>query len=141
MENCVFCKIISGQIPSYEVFSNDKVFCFLDINPINPGHLLMVPKTHVDKMYDLDSQDFREVFVLAKIIAKTLEEKFEALRTGMMVEGFGVAHAHLHLIPIFGPGEISFERAKSASEKDLKKNQELISSAIQELVKARILRV
>jgi histidine triad (HIT) family protein len=96
----VFSRIISGQLPCYKIFENDYTVAILDISPIQIGHTLVIPKTQVDKIYDLDDKMFFELFSTVKMISKTLEKCTFANRIGMMVIGFDISHAHIHLIPI-----------------------------------------
>ena len=100
MKNCVFCKIIKGEIPAIKIWEDKKYLIFLDMKPINPGHLLVIPKKHIRLIFDLDDKDYSELMLKAKEFAKDLKSKMKSKRIGMIVEGFGVPHAHVHLIPI-----------------------------------------
>ncbi len=120
MENCIFCKIIK-EGSRLKVWENDKYLAFLDIRPVEPGHTLLVPKKHSDYIFDLPDDEYCELMIAAKKIAKLLKEKLNPKRIGMVVEGFGVSHVHIHLIPINNPYELNPEKAKSATEDELKK--------------------
>ena len=107
----IFSKIIAGEIPCYKVGETESCFAFLDIMPQQRGHTLVVPKKEVDKLFDLDSDSYAELFAFAKKIALSIEQEFDCNRCGMAVIGLEVPHAHIHLIPInslsdmtFGPG-------------------------------------
>lgn len=123
----IFSKIIAGEIPSYRIAENEKFFAFLDIFPLREGHVLVVPKTEVDKLFDLPADYLAEMLLFAQPIARAIEKAFECNRCGISVIGLEVPHAHMHLIPINTSNDLNFTQAKSkASEKDLKKVQEKI---------------
>ena len=94
----IFSKIIQGEIPSYKIYEDDVCLAFLDINPEEKGHTLVVPKVEVDKIYDLDEATYTHLLLVAKKLMKNMEEKLGA-RTIMKVIGVDVPHAHIHLIP------------------------------------------
>jgi histidine triad (HIT) family protein len=94
----IFSKIIQGEIPSYKIYEDEVCLAFLDINPEEKGHTLVVPKVEVDKIYDLDEATYTHLLLVAKKLMKNMEEKLGA-RTIMKVIGVDVPHAHIHLIP------------------------------------------
>jgi histidine triad (HIT) family protein len=108
----IFSKIIAGEIPSYKIAENEKFFAFLDIFPLVKGHVLVVPKTEVDKLFDLPDDYLRELLLFAKPIAHAIERSFPCNRCGISVVGLEVPHAHLHLIPINSADDLNFNRAK-----------------------------
>ncbi len=108
----IFSRIIAGEIPSYKISENDTFFAFLDIFPLAKGHTLVVPKTAVDKIFDLDDDLLAEGIVFAKKIGKAIESTFDCNRCGISVIGLEVPHAHIHLIPISGPSDMNFDRPK-----------------------------
>jgi histidine triad (HIT) family protein len=114
----IFTKIISGEIPSYKIAENDNFFAFLDIFPIVEGHVLIVPKTEVDKFFDVDDALLREWLVFAKPIAKAIEKSFPCNRCGMSVVGLEVPHAHMHLVPINSIDDLNFSRPKLKLSED-----------------------
>ncbi|MEW6722211.1 MAG: HIT family protein [Candidatus Micrarchaeota archaeon] len=119
MENCVFCKIVSGQIPCSRVYEDDSLLAFLDINPINPGHTLVIPKKHVDNVFGMDDDAYHSLFSSAKKVSGAIQTATGAKRIGVVVEGFLIPHAHVHLVPINSGGELSFGRAKKATAESL----------------------
>jgi histidine triad (HIT) family protein len=123
-KNCIFCKIIRGKIPSYKVWENKKYFAFLDINPINPGHLLLIPKKHENYIFDLNNKEYLELMKNAKFLAKEIKRVINCKRVGIAVEGFFVPHVHIHLVPLNNGNELNPERAKSMNNEELKKIQE-----------------
>jgi len=100
MSDSIFTKIIKGEIPSHKIYEDDKTFAFLDIHPIQPGHILVVPKRQVEYVWDLDEEDYRALMATAKLVAKRLREVFpEKSRVALLIEGLDVAHAHLKIFP------------------------------------------
>lgn len=123
----IFSKIIAGDIPSYKIAENDKFFAFLDIFPLRPGHVLVVPKTEVDNLFDLPAAYLQEMLVFAQPIAKAIEKAFDCNRCGISVIGLEVPHAHVHLIPINTADDLNFTQAKpQAAPENLKTTQEKI---------------
>ncbi|RYD55086.1 MAG: HIT family protein [Sphingobacteriales bacterium] len=108
----IFSKIIAGEIPSYKVAEDDNFFAFLDIHPIQEGHVLIVPKKEVDKFFDADDELLREWLLFAKPIARAIEREFPCNRCGMVVVGLEVPHAHMHLIPINSGNDMNFNNPK-----------------------------
>jgi histidine triad (HIT) family protein len=120
----IFSKIINGEIPSYRIAENDKFFAFLDIFPLVEGHVLVVPKTEVDKFFDIPDDLIGELLLFAKPIAKAIEKTFPCNRCGISVVGLEVPHAHLHLIPINSADDLNFNRPKlKLSAEELKEIQ------------------
>ncbi len=117
----IFSKIIAGDIPSYKIAENEKFFAFLDIFPLREGHVLVVPKTEADNLFDLPQDYLQEILLFAKPIAKAIEAAFDCNRCGISVIGLEVPHAHIHLIPINSANDLNFTQHKSkASEESLK---------------------
>jgi histidine triad (HIT) family protein len=122
----VFSKIIAGEIPCYKIAENERFFAFLDIYPVQEGHVLVVPKTEVDKFFDVPDSLLAEWLVFAKPIAKAIEKAFVCNRCAMAVIGFEVPHAHMHLIPISDPDDMNFHHKMKLSPESLKQVQEKI---------------
>jgi len=101
MENCIFCKIVKGEIPSYKVYENEKVLVILDINPANEGHLLVIPKKHFENIFDIEEDYLVEVIKVAKKLAMLFIEYdgLNLLQNNKEQAGQVVKHFHLHLIP------------------------------------------
>jgi histidine triad (HIT) family protein len=95
----IFTKIINGEIPSYKIYEDEKTYAFLDINPEAKGHTLVVPKVEVDKIYDLEEDDWNALWASVKKVAKHMEE-VTGRRVVMKVVGTDVPHAHVHLTPL-----------------------------------------
>ena len=123
----IFSKIIAGEIPSYKIAEDEKFFAFLDIFPLREGHVLVVPKTEVDNLFDLPADYLRDMLLFAQPIAKAIEKAFDCNRCGISVLGLEVPHAHVHLIPINSSNDLNFTQPKpKASEESLKKAQDKI---------------
>lgn len=119
MKNCLVCKIVSGDIPSNKIWENKNFFVFLDIKPINIGHALIVPKAHYEYIFNLPQELYLELMLVAKEIAPAIKKATKAKKIGIVVEGFGLEHVHLHLIPINHGNEIDPANATPAIEKEL----------------------
>ncbi|GFF31096.1 hit family protein 1 [Aspergillus udagawae] len=97
---CIFCKIIKGDIPSFKLFESDKVFAFLDIQPLSRGHALVIPKFHGAKLTDIPDEDLRELLPVAKQIAKASgAEDYNILQNNGRIAHQVVDHVHFHMIP------------------------------------------
>lgn len=99
MDNCIFCKISKGEIPSSKVYEDEKFFAFLDINPESEGHTLLIPKTHHVWMQDTPDELIGEIFVVAKKLMKELIEQKKCEFVKVKVIGKDVSHFHIHLVP------------------------------------------
>lgn len=127
----IFSKIIAGEIPSYKIAENDQFFAFLDIFPLVEGHVLVVPKTETDNLFDLTADYLSEILLFSQPIAKAIEKAFPCNRCGMSVVGLEVPHAHVHLIPINSADDLNFTRSKlKLSPEQLKAVQEKIISRL-----------
>jgi histidine triad (HIT) family protein len=101
----IFTKIINGEVPSHKVYEDERTYAFLDIHPVQPGHVLVIPKTQVNFMWDLDDADYQAVMATVKKVAQRLKEVFpDQKRVGVQIEGFGVSdHAHVNVFPFSSP--------------------------------------
>lgn len=105
----VFSKIIAGEIPSYKVAEDEKFYAFLDINPVNWGHTLVVPRQETDYIFDLDDATLGDMMVFAKKVAEAIKKAVPCTKVGVAVLGLEVPHAHIHLIPIIKEGDMDFK--------------------------------
>ncbi len=99
MPETIFTKIINGDIPCHKVYEDEKTFAFLDINPRQPGHTLVIPKKPVEFVWDLEEADYQALMATVQKVAKRLREVMSATYVGELVVGVDVPHAHVHLIP------------------------------------------
>lgn len=104
----IFSKIIAGEIPSYRIAEDDRFYAFLDINPVNWGHTLVVPKQETDYIFDLDDKMLADMNIFAKKVAAAIKETTGCRKVAMAVIGLEVPHAHIHLIPINQEKDMDF---------------------------------
>lgn len=108
----IFSKIANGEIPSYKCAENEKFYAFLDINPLQKGHTLVIPRKEVDYIFDMDDEDLAEFQVFAKRVAKAIKKAFPCIKVGQAVLGLEVPHAHIHLIPMQSEKDMIFSNQK-----------------------------
>lgn len=128
----IFTRIIRGEAPAYRIWESDSFLAFLDINPVNPGHTLLVPKFEVEYLFDLPDALYGELWQRVRELAGPIQRAMQCRKIGLAVEGFGVAHVHVHLIPVNGLGELNPERAAAASSSELEAVQKRIVDAIRD---------
>ncbi len=109
----IFSKIANGEIPSYKVAESAGYFAFLDINPLVPGHTLVIPKHEVDYIFDLDSEEYKGLWEFAQKVAKAIDMAIPCKRVGVAVLGMEVPHAHIHLIPLQSEADMDFRKEKA----------------------------
>jgi histidine triad (HIT) family protein len=100
MNDCIFCKIVAGEIPSYKVYEDEEVMAFLDIHPIREGHTLVIPKKHEPEFQNLDETTYGAVMQMAQKIAKNIERVLKPARVGLVIAGWDVPHTHVHVVPM-----------------------------------------
>ncbi len=108
----IFTRIIMGEIPCHKLAEDDRYFAFLDINPVQKGHALVVPKKEVDQLFDLDRGTLEGILVFAKEVARKIKAVVPCERIGISVVGLEVPHAHVHLIPISSVSDMDFSRPR-----------------------------
>lgn len=106
----IFTKIINGELGAYRVYEDDKVIAFLDLHPQVEGHTLVVPKKQVDHIWDLDDDDYDYLLNVAKKVGNHIRQTVKSPRVGMLVEGFGVPHAHVHVVPIYHGNDLKISQ-------------------------------
>jgi histidine triad (HIT) family protein len=141
-KECIFCRIARGEIPSKKVFEDAETFAFLDINPRNPGHVLVIPKKHAETILDMDEEDAGVLFmavrrVAGKVMAATKAQGISIAQSNGPAAGQVVSHAHFHVIPRFAnegpPGLESMLPSKRLDDKSM----EQVASAIKAASEAR----
>ncbi len=108
----IFNKIISGELPSHKVAENDRFLAFLDVSPLVMGHTLIIPKTEVDYIFDLDDDLLGEMMIFAKKVAISLKSVCLCKKIGVTVIGLEVPHAHIHLVPMNELNDMNFSKLK-----------------------------
>lgn len=129
---CIFCRIVDGQAPAHVVWSDAEHMAFLDTNPIAAGHLLLIPREHVAWVDDLAAEAHARLFARVRALARPVAHAAGAPHTGIAVEGYGVPHAHVHLVPIWRGGELDPCRQARASEAELRVAADRLRAAIAE---------
>lgn len=130
MDDCIFCKIVKGKVPSKKVFEDKDFFAFLDINPLNPGHSLVVPKKHYRWTWDVPN--FGEYWEVAKKVAKGIMKATKAPMIEFLTHGTDVYHAHIWVVPVF-EGEEGFIDAsdrKKLKESEMEEISQKITKSI-----------
>lgn len=117
---------MAGEIPCYKVAENDKFFAFLDINPVNWGHTLVVPRREVDYIFYLDDEELAEMMVFAKRVAKAIKAAMPCRKVGVTVLGLEVPHAHIHLVPLKTEGDMNF--SKKIADPDPEKMKQIAAA-------------
>jgi histidine triad (HIT) family protein len=108
----IFTRIVTGEIPSYKIYEDDRYYAFLDINPLAKGHTLVIPKQETDYLFDLDDELLAGLMVCSKKVATALKKALPCKRIGVAVLGLEVPHAHIHLVPLQSESDINFSNPK-----------------------------
>lgn len=126
----IFTRIVKGEIPSYKVAESDKFYAFLDIAPMAKGHTLVIPKSEVDYIFDIEDQEYMELQLFAKRVAEAIKEAIPCQRVGVAVLGMEVPHAHIHLVPLQTEADMDFRKSKlQLSTEDFQEIAKRISDA------------
>lgn len=104
----LFSKIAAGEIPSYKVAEDANYFAFLDINPVHPGHVLVIPKKEIDYIFDMSDHDYTGLMLFAKRVAKAIKRAISCTKVGVTVIGLDVPHTHVHLVPMDKGSDMNF---------------------------------
>ncbi len=104
----IFSRIAAGESPSYKVAEDERHFAFLDINPVNEGHVLVIPRKETDYIFDLSDEDYKALMLFAKRVAKALKKALPCAKVGMSVIGLDVPHVHVHLVPMNSGADMDF---------------------------------
>ena len=129
----VFTKIIDGELPGRFVWRDELCVAFLSINPLNPGHVLVVPREEIDHWIDLDLGTWEHLTRVAKAIGSALHRAYQPAKVGMMLAGLEVAHVHIHLVPIDDVHDLDFARADPDPDPD---ELDLTADAVREALRS-----
>ncbi|MHB1277237.1 MAG: HIT family protein [Bacteroidia bacterium] len=108
----IFTRIINGELPAYKVAEDEKHLAFLDIQPVSPGHVLVIPKKETDYLFSLSEQELCELMLFAQKLAVRMKKAIDCKRISVTVIGLEIPHAHIHLIPINKMDDCNFSRPK-----------------------------
>ncbi|WLR42845.1 HIT family protein [Bacillus carboniphilus] len=137
MEDCIFCKIVNGEIPSAKVFENEHVIAFLDISQVSKGHTLVVPKKHKKDLFELSNEDAKQIFEVVPKIASSIKNQFNAIGLNILNNngesaGQTVFHFHMHILPRYGKGDGFGAVWKSHADKYTPADLQEIATKIQQ---------
>ena len=105
-QDCIFCKVIHNELPSFKIWEDENSIAILDIFPNTKGQTLVIPKSHLPSyQFDLDDKDYSMILNAAKSVGKLLEKKMDVKRVALVIEGMGVNHLHVKLYPLHGLSE------------------------------------
>lgn len=119
MQGCIFCKIVNKEIPAYIISEDNKFLAFLDINPIQLGHTLLILKKHHDYFFEYNDEDYLEIMLKAKMLATRIKHVSGARRVGLAIEGISVPHLHIHLVPLNNVNDLDPCKAKHVTMEEL----------------------
>lgn len=115
----IFSKIAAGEIPSYKCAENDQFYAFLDINPVQKAHTLVIPRREVDYIFDMEDDELAQFEVFAKKVACAIKAAFPCKKVAQVVLGLEVAHAHIHLLPINSEADVDFHKHQTIAEDEM----------------------
>jgi histidine triad (HIT) family protein len=138
MEDCIFCKIVKGEIPCFKIYEDDRVLAFLDINPIAEGHTLIIPKRHAENLWEIPGEDLSAIHLASQKIIYAIKEALSPTGVAVLqLNGRGVnqvvMHYHLHLMPRTGDSPelpVSCWDLKEGDMEEIKKTAEKVASAL-----------
>lgn len=129
----IFSKIAAGEIPSYRIAADERHYAFLDINPVAPGHVLVIPRKEDDYIFNLSDDDYSALTLFAKRVAKAIEAAVPCKRVGVAVIGLEVPHTHIHLIPINSEADMDFHKKTQLPAEEMEAIAKSISAKYSEL--------
>jgi histidine triad (HIT) family protein len=130
MEDCIFCRIVEGVEPAHKIWESDDFLAFLSIHPCNPGHTCLIPKVHIDYVFDLKEPLYSRIFEAARELSRPIRQATNAKRIGLAIEGFSVPHVHLHLVPLYEVAQLDPHRHIKQSQEELAQTAEMIAREI-----------
>ncbi len=127
----IFTRIIDGEIPGRFVYSDDVCVAFMDVRPLAPGHVLVVPRTEVDHWTDLDADTAAHLMMVAQRIGRAQRDLLSPARVGLMIAGFEVPHVHVHVVPMNNMGDLDFSQAETNPDQaDVERIHAVLSAAL-----------
>lgn len=129
----IFSRIAAGEIPSYKIAEDDRFYAFLDINPVQPGHTLVIPKQEVDYIFDLADDMLASMHLFAKKVAIAIKDVTDCRKVAVAVIGLEVPHAHIHLVPITKESDLNFKHKCELTPEEMAEIAGRISNAFEGL--------
>lgn len=126
---CIFCEIVARRVPATIVFEDAEHLAFFPLEHINPGHLLVIPKRHIDDLFDMGAPSYQALWTTVARLAPGLRSVTSAKRIGVAVEGFVVPHVHVHVVPLYAVNELDPTRAKPIPEAEADRLARLLRAA------------
>lgn len=135
MNDCIFCKLASGEIPTNKVYEDERTFAFLDKHPINPGHILVIPKVHIPNFYELRHDDYHALMDTVKTLSERVKNVFNPEKVGLIIAGWDVPHTHVHVVPMMEYHDITSKSSlegnrANPSQEELQETGEKIKKAL-----------
>ena len=120
MNDCVFCQVAAGKTPAYKVYEDESVVAFLDINPVGPGHTLVIPKNHTGEVQEMGEDLYDHVMEVVQRMARAIKQKLNPQRIGLLVHGWEIPdHAHVHVVPMNNGQELGLARGPKPTESEM----------------------
>ncbi len=119
----IFTQIMRGELPAYKLYEDEHVFVFLALEQIQPGHALVVPKQEVDSFLQVEEPLYSHLFQITQRVGRAIKAAMECPRVGLAVQGFEVAHCHIHVIPLWDKTDLNFAKGKRLSAEEMKQIQ------------------
>ena len=126
----LFSKIIDGEIPGHLVWQDEICAAFMDIEPLTPGHLMVVPRAEVDHWIDLDAQTMAHLMQVATRLGEAQMQAFQAVRIGVIIQGYDVPHTHIHVFPSTSAADFDIARRQSRSQEELAQDAQRIRDVL-----------
>lgn len=123
----VFSKIIAGELPAYKIYEDEFVIAILDLNPMQKGHTLVIPKQEVDQIFELSEEMYDHMMRRVRYVAQVLKGKLNCQRVCILVEGYGIPHVHVHLVPTNKMEDFDKSLVYEASKEELEEMQKLLA--------------
>lgn len=127
---CTFCNIVKRKQKSHIVWEDKRFLAFLDMKPIKSGHILFIPKKHSNSIESLSNKETTDFFIKAKILMTKIKKATKAKKVAMALEGFGVSHTHLHLVPVNKGNDLNPIKAKKVTENSLIKVHKMFAKVM-----------
>ncbi|MEX0932164.1 MAG: HIT family protein [Candidatus Saccharimonadales bacterium] len=104
MEDCLFCKIVKGEVSAVKLYETENTLAFMDVRPVADGHVLVIPKEHYEEFHQVEGAQYSNLMQQVQKVAKSIKKTYSPPRVGVIVHGFAVPHAHIHVFPNTGDG-------------------------------------